>query len=132
MRLSTILPIVAVIIIVTTLIIVSINDKSPDLAFHPEPIISIAEGSFLRGCESDDICYTPHDVTISKGTTIKWVNDDAEIHTIASGDADKPTGLFDSGIIQSNETFEYTYDKSGNYKYYCTIHPWATGTITVV
>lgn len=131
MRLSAILPIAAIVIIVTTLLVTSSNDKSPRLVFDPEATIHIAEGSFLRGCESDDICYTPHDITISKESTIKWVNDDSEVHTISSGDADNPTGLFDSGIIQPDGVFEYKFDKTGKYKYYCTIHPWAAGSITV-
>jgi hypothetical protein len=39
--------------------------------------------------------------------------------------------LFDSGVIPSEKTFKFTFSTSGNYNYFCTIHPWMTGQVIV-
>jgi plastocyanin len=39
--------------------------------------------------------------------------------------------LFDSGIIPSEKTFEFTFSTPGNYNYFCTIHPWMMGQVIV-
>jgi len=39
--------------------------------------------------------------------------------------------LFDSGVIPSEKTFKFTFATSGNYNYFCAIHPWMTGQVIV-
>lgn len=39
--------------------------------------------------------------------------------------------LFDSGVIKSEKTFEFTFSTTGDYNYFCTIHPWMLGQVTV-
>ena len=86
--------------------------------------------------------YLPSAVTIQVNQTITWVNQDTEGHTITSGKAGgregliqnnmgQPSGLFDSGTIPPGKTWSHTFTKPGQYEYFCTIHPWMDGYITV-
>ena len=76
--------------------------------------------------------YIPLNLEVSTGTTVIWVNDDSVPHTIQSQDEKGAIiGLFNSAPLQTGETFEYTFDESGVYNYYCSLHPWRVGIITV-
>ena len=94
--------------------------------------ISIPEGTALPGCEETNSCYNPVDVNIFQGSTVIWANIDTAAHTVTSGTAqDGPAGKFDSSLIPAGNTWEHTFDKKGNYPYFCQVHPWMTGTVTV-
>jgi len=42
-----------------------------------------------------------------------------------------PDKLFDSGLIMSGDTFSHRFDESGQYSYFCMIHPWAKASVSV-
>jgi hypothetical protein len=42
-----------------------------------------------------------------------------------------PTGDFNSGLFKSGQTWTHTFTKPGVYNYFCTIHPWMEGVISV-
>jgi hypothetical protein len=76
--------------------------------------------------------YYPDDVAIPAGTTIAWFNDDpGQPHTVTSGTLEDPSNIFNSGVIPYTSFFQHTFDQAGTFDYYCTIHPWRTGTVTV-
>lgn len=94
--------------------------------------VSIPSGTNLPGCEDDDACLVPSAVDIRAGDTVSWTNHDASSHTVTSGSPSTgPTGVFDSSLMISGETFEYTFEEPGVYEYYCLVHPWALGVIRV-
>jgi plastocyanin len=66
--------------------------------------------------------FNPQNKTISVGTKITWVNKDSFNHTVTSGTAGNPDGLFDSGTLGSGGTFSYTFNTAGSFNYYCQIH----------
>ena len=73
-----------------------------------------------------DSTFSPSKVEVQAGTTVTWTNNDALPHTVTStvtDDVDSATsGLFDSGTLQTGESFSYTFKKAGDYPYECTIH----------
>ncbi len=73
-----------------------------------------------------DTAYTPPTLTVPVGTTVRFVNDDADIHTVTAKD-----GSFDSGLLFQNDTWQYVFNTPGTYEYYCLPHNWMVGTITV-
>ena len=76
--------------------------------------------------------YIPLNLEVVPGTVVVWVNDDSVPHTIQSqNEKGEIIGLFNSAPLQTGETFEYTFDESGIYNYYCSFHPWRVGMITV-
>lgn len=78
-----------------------------------------------------NMAFSPASKTITVGTTIKWTNYDGYAHTVTSGTPGTTSGLFDSGNIESNGTFSYTFNQEGTFNYFCKIHNFMRGTITV-
>ena len=61
-----------------------------------------------------------------------WENNDNAAHLATSGTPDEgPDGTFDSGMIMAGETFEHEFSDKGEFVYYCLVHPWMIGTVTV-
>jgi plastocyanin len=105
---------------------------TPEYGDFPTYTISIPEGSSVPGCEEIAHCFEPEEITIKVGDIIEWKNYDDSIHTVTSGDTIVgPTGLFDSGVAEPDATFALKFNTPGEYPYFCMIHPWQTGTITV-
>ena len=76
--------------------------------------------------------YIPLNLEVSAGTNVVWINDDSVPHTIQSQDeTGKIIGLFNSAPLKTGETFEYTFDEPGVYNYYCSLHPWRVGIVSV-
>lgn len=95
--------------------------------------VSLPMGSSLPGCEATDECFIPYNVSVGVGGTITWSNDDSAAHTVTSGIVEKGhDGLFDSGLFMAGTTYDFTFDRMGEYDYYCIVHPWMTGKVTVL
>ena len=73
-----------------------------------------------------EFMFMPQQLTIKVGSAVAWTNKDDEPHTVVSD-----TGLFRSGAIDTDETFTYTFNRPGTYRFTCSIHPRMIGTIVV-
>jgi plastocyanin len=83
------------------------------------------------GCEEIDRCYIPSLIVIESGKQVTWVNEDSAFHSVTSGFYDAPTELFDSGHLDPFESYTLTFDETGTYDYFCTLHPWMEGQVIV-
>ena len=70
--------------------------------------------------------FGPATVTIRAGTTVTWVNNDGDLHTVTSAQ-----GLFASPGLDPGDTFSYRFTAPGTYPYFCAVHPHMKGTILV-
>ena len=70
--------------------------------------------------------FIPMKLAVPVGSTVRWKNLDAEPHTVVSDQ-----GLFRSGGLDQNDTFEFKFDRPGTYRFICSIHPTMMGTIVV-
>jgi len=76
--------------------------------------------------------YLPLNLEIDKGTTVVWINDDNIEHTVQSQDEKgNLISLFNSGLLKTGERFAHKFNDVGTYHYFCTIHPWRVGVVTV-
>ncbi len=77
--------------------------------------------------------FVPESITVTKGTTVTWSNNDATLHTVTSGttEAGNAGTDFDSVYMASGKTFEHTFSNAGTFNYYCTLHPFMKGQIIV-
>src|SRR5579885_81899 len=92
--------------------------------------VTIAEGASKQA--NGQKYFDPEDISVKVGTTVVWTNKDGVAHTVTSGDPNSgPTTTFDSGLIKPGATFQYKFDSVGTNPYYCTVHPWMTGKVTV-
>ena len=112
----------------------TIDDVFVPAAFadHAEASVSVPAGTSVPGCEEKNECYIPYEVTIDIGGEVTWSNDDSAAHTVTSGlPAEGSDGIFDSGLLMAGATFEYTFDEAGDYPYFCMVHPWKQGIVSV-
>ena len=94
--------------------------------------VDIPEGTAVPGCEESNLCYLPADITINAGDTVDWINVDTAAHTVTSGSpADGPSYVFDSSLVIANANYSFTFDDAGSYDYFCMVHPWMLGSVTV-
>ena len=113
-------------------------------AFAEEYTVTIPFGAYDPTFETPaNYWFEPPVISIQEGDTVTWINDDREGHTVTSGQGSgrfgwmsgsefgKRTDLFDSGRFMKGESWSYTFDKAGLYTYYCTIHPWMEGVVSV-
>lgn len=75
-----------------------------------------------------DYKYTPAQLTIKVGASVKWVN--REKRTTHSILFTGPGG-FESDRIFPDESWQRTFDKPGSYSYTCGPHPEMKGQIDV-
>ena len=74
----------------------------------------------------DNFSFTPATAAVPVGTTVTWTNHDDIPHNVVS-----PERKFKSPVLDTNQTFSYTFTAAGTYKYYCSIHPRMTGQVVV-
>jgi plastocyanin len=70
--------------------------------------------------------FVPGRVQITAGSTVVWRNDDQLIHSVTANDKS-----FDSGLLQPGKTYRRTFDRPGQYPYYCLPHPFMKGVVVV-
>jgi len=94
--------------------------------------VSTPEGTSVPGCETTNECYIPYEVTVDVGGEVTWSNDDSAAHTVTGGSAaDGPSGVFDSSLFMAGTTFAFVFEEVGEYPYFCMVHPWMEGIVTV-
>jgi plastocyanin len=94
--------------------------------------LTILEGSSIQG--SPD--YDPDELTVKKGDKITVNNADTMPHTVTNGESgsDPNSGkLFDTSIINGGDSAEIDTSAvdAGAHPYYCMVHPYMTGSLTV-
>ena len=103
-----------------------------DAAGTSEFFVYNTKGSYNLGCELNNSCFDPYILKIDAGDIVTWKNNDDAIHVVVSGDQNYGSNkLFDSGFLKMNESFSFTFNDEGNFGYFCTLHPWMSGYISV-
>jgi plastocyanin len=80
---------------------------------------------------SQSLNYLPATVTVAKGGSVVWKNNDPVPHTVTATSWPSGASSFDSGNMNVNATYTVTFTLSGTYQYKCTYHPWMHGTVIV-
>jgi plastocyanin len=77
--------------------------------------------------------FDPKSINVKTGEEIAWINSDELMHTVTEGNpSDGPVANgFDSGVLHMGQEFKALFDKPGQYEYYCIIHPFMKGDISV-
>lgn len=92
---------------------------------------------------TNDLNFSPQTVRIQVGETVTWRNTSDVGHTVTADKdlANDPSNVqlpegaqpFNSGTVQSGESFSKTFETAGTYKYVCLPHEaqGMTGTVIV-
>ena len=111
---------------------VAAKSEAPAAKPKADATLTILEGAAVQGSPA----YKPDQLTVKKGNTILVDNADSMPHTVTNGKgaSDATSGkLFDTSIINGGEfkVLETTNVDAGAHPYYCTVHPYMIGTLTV-
>ena len=68
--------------------------------------------------------FNPGTLTVKKGATVNWMNNDSAVHQIKSTS-------FNSTGLASGQSFSFTFTNTGTFDYSCAIHPSMMGKIIV-
>jgi plastocyanin len=74
----------------------------------------------------DNFAFTPAELTIKPGATVTFENHDDIPHLVVAVD-----GKYRSKALDTNDRFSVTFDKPGEYNYFCGLHPQMKGKIVV-
>jgi plastocyanin len=74
----------------------------------------------------DNFTFTPKELTVAVGTTVKWVNHDDIPHTIANKDK-----AFRSQALDTDDSYSFTFASAGTFDYFCGLHPHMVGKVIV-
>lgn len=94
--------------------------------------LTILEGAATQGNPD----YDPKELSVKKGNIIKVENLDPIPHTVTNGAGPNDPNsakIFDTSIIIGGESgiLETEEVDAGEYTYYCTVHPYMTGTLKI-
>jgi nitrite reductase (NO-forming) len=95
--------------------------------------VSIVKGATTLG----DKAYSPNPLRIEVGSTVVWTNNDNNLHTVTSGTPNTANvgETFDSGLtalITPAKTYSHKFTNTGEFAYFCRVHPTMVGKIVVV
>ncbi len=78
--------------------------------------------------------YDPSPANVAVGTAVTWINDDATLHTVVSGNPTTgETADFGSSstFLSKGKSISHTFETAGTFDYYCTLHPFMIGQVVV-
>jgi plastocyanin len=120
MRRIILLMTLAALVVVSTLFVVSAvgAHKHPTAKAqkHPTRTISIQNFSFK-----------PANITIKRGTKVRWINKDSTAHTATANNGRS----FDSGRLGKGQRYTHTFKSAGKKSYHCKIHPDMRASVVV-
>ncbi len=122
---------VAVLVFSAILIFVGINTASAQDTF----IINIPTGAAAPDApyfwQSEKDGKTDGTIDVIVLDSVRWENADTAAHTVTSGVPGAIDDVFDSGLFGPGKGFQYQFTEVGDYEYFCLVHPWMTGIVTV-
>jgi amicyanin len=78
----------------------------------------------------DGFAFKPASITVKKGTTVTWTNQDSVRHDVVA-EKGQPTGGPKGPLLAKGESYSHTFDTVGTFRYLCTPHPYMKGTVVV-
>jgi plastocyanin len=94
---------------------------APTAAEGAQPVAAAAGGGTVKMA---GLSFAPGTLTVARGTTVVFDNDDTAPHTVTAR-----SGGVDSGVLDPGKQFSLTV--TDGFDYFCSIHPSMTAKIAV-
>jgi plastocyanin len=101
--------------------------KTTDVKAKPKPKPK-ARAAGSKSVTIKNFEFGPKTVTVSKGDTVTWTNQDSAPHTATKTGG---SGAFDTGNLKKGQSGTHKFDSTGSFAYICAIHPNMKGTVVV-
>ena len=100
-------------------------------ASNPTAVVDNGDATFAT-VEMRNTAFTPQNIKVKKGTTVKWINQDTVRHNVIAQDPSDQSGLpAENPLLGKGESYSFTFETIGTYSYRCSPHPFMTGTVEV-
>ncbi|CAA9461351.1 MAG: hypothetical protein AVDCRST_MAG58-2655 [uncultured Rubrobacteraceae bacterium] len=109
---------VAALVVVSTLFVVSAVGAHKQPKAHKHPTRTVLIKNFR---------FQPANITIKRGTKVRWINRDSAPHTASALNPRR----FDSGRLGKGQRYSHTFKSAGKKRYLCKIHPHMRGSVVV-
>lgn len=97
-----------------------------DQSSQPIQANTSASSASTLEAKIDNFAFTPKELTVKAGSTVDWTNKDDTPHTVTSDN-----GVFASPVMDTDQSFHYTFQKPGKFPFHCKLHPTMTGVVVV-
>ena len=120
MRRIILLVTVGALVVLSTLFAVSVAGahKHPTAKAQKHPTRTLLIKNFS---------FKPANITIKRGTKVRWINKDMDPHTATANNGRS----FDSGRLGKGQRYKHTFKSVGKKWYHCKIHPHMRGSVVV-
>ena len=120
MRRIILLITVGALVVVGTLFAVSVAGahKHPTAKAQKHPTRKVVIKNFS---------FKPANITIKRGTKVRWINKDSTAHTATANNGRS----FDSGRLGKGQRYLHTFKSVGKKRYHCEIHPFMRASVVV-
>jgi plastocyanin len=130
-----ILPIIIVIVLVALAAVVALGRNKPETSTNNTSQPSNASSTndtTTQPVNTDsvsikDMTFSPASITVKKGTTVTWTNQDGTSHTVTADGDNGP----ESGTLTDGKSYSFTFNSAGTFTYHCNFHSSMQGTVTV-
>ena len=120
-----------VVAIIAAIALLSSKPKADEHAsMQPSPTATVEQPADANSVIISNYTFSPVTLKVKKGTKVTWTNHDTVKHDVVSDSSQTVTGP-ESPLLGKNETFSFTFDSVGTYKYHCSPHPYMHGTVEV-
>jgi plastocyanin len=104
----------------------SFHAVNSPIAITDMPLETETQTADAHDVAVDNFSFSPVEVAVPAGTTVRWTNRDDVPHNIVSTEHQ-----FKSPVLDTDEQFSHLFDRPGAYKYFCSLHPRMTGQVVV-
>lgn len=129
-RLKTAIASAAILVIVmaVSFVVFYPNATAPSSPSNADKRAKITGDAVLTNQVSiQDYTFTPRIISIARGTTVIWTNNDTVMHSVVFDDH----SLALSGMLNQGSSFSFAFDKVGQYTYHGGVYPNAVGKVIV-
>lgn len=91
-----------------------------------------AAGSETLAADIKTFQFQPKAIEVHVGGAVTWTNQDNIDHTITSGTPAAPDGAFASAPFGKGKSYTATFERPGEYAYFCSKHKSMHGTVKVL
>lgn len=75
--------------------------------------------------------FEPAVVSVRVGDTMRWTQEGAVPHTVTEGQRGTAASAFDTLLVGTGQSFEFTFGEPGTFPYHCRPHFGMDGTVIV-
>jgi len=76
----------------------------------------------------DNFTFSPQVLTVERGTRVTWTNHDDIPHTVTSA---RDPAKQRSPVLDTDDTYSLTFDASGTFDFFCSLHPHMQSQVVV-